>query len=83
VSRTNGVIEPYEQGFKDTFFLRENQVIDVVAQFGPNRGKYMFHCHNLVHEDNDMMRAFEVGQGGPDPVTTAPPRPFTANILPL
>jgi hypothetical protein len=20
----------------------------------------MFHCHNLVHEDNDMMRAFSV-----------------------
>jgi spore coat protein A, manganese oxidase len=83
VSRTNGVIEPYQQGFKDVFFLRENQVIEVVAQFGPNRGKYMFHCHNLVHEDNDMMRAFEVGQGGPDPVTTAPPRPFTADVLPL
>jgi hypothetical protein len=33
------------------------------------------HCHNVVHEDHDMMTNFEVGTGGPDPVTTAPPRP--------
>ena len=24
------------------------------------RGKYMMHCHNLVHEDHDMMSQFEV-----------------------
>lgn len=21
----------------------------------PNRGNYMFHCHNLLHEDYDML----------------------------
>jgi spore coat protein A len=29
----------------------------------------MIHCHNLVHEDHDMMVQFEVGTGGPDPIT--------------
>ncbi len=29
-------------------------------RFGPHRGEYMFHCHNLVHEDNEMMRSFDV-----------------------
>jgi hypothetical protein len=24
-------------------------------------GRYMTHCHNLVHEDNDMMVQFAVG----------------------
>jgi bilirubin oxidase len=23
-------------------------------------GLYMFHCHNLIHEDHDMMAAFNV-----------------------
>jgi hypothetical protein len=27
----------------------------------------MMHCHNLVHEDHDMMVQFEVGTGGPNP----------------
>jgi bilirubin oxidase len=34
----------------------------VVANFAPWSGVYMFHCHNLVHEDHDMMAAFNVSQ---------------------
>jgi hypothetical protein len=34
----------------------------------------MMHCHNLVHEDHDMMVKFEVGTGGHDPITTDPAR---------
>jgi spore coat protein A, manganese oxidase len=39
----------------------------------------MVHCHNLVHEDDDMMTQFAVGwrPGQPDPnhpILTAPPR---------
>jgi hypothetical protein len=30
-------------------------------KFGPHRGKYMIHCHNLPHEDHDMMSQFSVG----------------------
>ena len=30
-------------------------------KFGPHRGKYMVHCHNLPHEDHDMMHQFSVG----------------------
>jgi spore coat protein A, manganese oxidase len=33
----------------------------------PRTGRYMMHCHNLVHEDHDMMVQFEVGTGGPNP----------------
>ena len=33
-----------------------------------NVGKYMVHCHNLAHEDHDMMHQFSVGLGtGADP----------------
>ena len=28
--------------------------------FDPTRGKYVWHCHNLQHEDNEMMRPYVV-----------------------
>jgi FtsP/CotA-like multicopper oxidase with cupredoxin domain len=68
---------PHEIGPKDVAYAGEGEVVRVIAKFGPRRGKYMMHCHNVVHEDHDMMTNFEVGTGGPDPVTTAPPRPVS------
>jgi len=41
----------------------------------------MSRCHNLVHEDHDMMGQYEVGHGGHDPITTAPARPMPAPPL--
>ena len=35
------------------------------------RGRYMMHCHNLVHEDHDMMMQFSVGD--PDHVPDLDP----------
>lgn len=61
-----GIIEPstlrsYEQlSPKDVFYLGPSDVVYVLARFGPHKGDYMFHCHNLIHEDNDMMRAMKV-----------------------
>jgi Multicopper oxidase len=37
--------------------------ITLAARWGPNLGEYMMHCHNNVHEDNDMFRAFMVRTG--------------------
>jgi FtsP/CotA-like multicopper oxidase with cupredoxin domain len=71
---------PYERGWKDVVLLKDFETVKVVARFGPHRGKYMIHCHNIVHEDHDMMTQFEVGKGGIDPLSdpakplsTAPP----------
>jgi spore coat protein A, manganese oxidase len=37
----------------------------------------MIHCHNLVHEDHDMMGQFWVGgQGGYDPINASPSWPL-------
>ncbi len=60
---------PYERGWKDVVLLSDLETVRVVARFGPHRGKYMMHCHNLVHEDHDMMNQFEVGSGGSDPLS--------------
>ena len=45
---------------KDVMYLGPGNTVYVIARFGPHKGDYMFHCHNLVHEDNDMMRAFSI-----------------------
>jgi spore coat protein A, manganese oxidase len=63
---------PYEQGWKDTFYLGENQTLRVITHFDPDyacAGRYVMHCHNLPHEDHDMMTQFEVGQDGPSPLS--------------
>jgi FtsP/CotA-like multicopper oxidase with cupredoxin domain len=66
----NGLAPPaYEQGWKDVVLLNPTETVRVVAKFAPHRGKYMMHCHNIVHEDHDMMTQFEVGNGGPDPLS--------------
>jgi spore coat protein A, manganese oxidase len=67
----------YERGWKDVFLLDDFETIRVIAKFSapqnpapgkhPALGKYMMHCHNLVHEDHDMMTQFEIGTGGDDP----------------
>lgn len=72
---------PHERGPKDVVYVGENERVRVLARFGPNRGRYMVHCHNLVHEDHDMMVQFEVGQGGDDPILGAPAQPLPAPPL--
>ncbi|KAI5786409.1 Cupredoxin [Peziza echinospora] len=69
LTRTGGTrgVEPYEAGFKDVVFLDENETATVIARFHPWSGQYMFHCHNLVHEDGDMMAAFDVGDTKANP----------------
>lgn len=59
----------YERGPKDVVYVGENETVRVLCQFTPHRGRYMVHCHNLVHEDHDMMVQFGVGwkPGQPDP----------------
>ncbi len=66
---------------KDVFYLGPSEVIYVLARFGPHKGDYMFHCHNLVHEDHDMMRAMRMIDA---PLSTKNPlsaQPFIINRL--
>ncbi|KAH6671344.1 oxidase cueO precursor [Halenospora varia] len=61
-SGRSGVM-PYEAAaLKDVVYLGTNEEVEVIANFAPWSGVYMFHCHNLVHEDHDMMAAFNVSQ---------------------
>src|SRR5215212_10271692 len=51
---------PTDAGWKDTIDLRPREVARVLARFDGYRGRYVFHCHNLEHEDMMMMANFEV-----------------------
>ncbi|WP_062347536.1 multicopper oxidase family protein [Herbidospora yilanensis] len=46
--------------WKDTVELREAQTLEVIARFDGYPGRYVFHCHNLEHEDMAMMATFDV-----------------------
>ncbi|MEB3295835.1 MAG: multicopper oxidase domain-containing protein [Synechococcales bacterium] len=79
LSRNGQAPFAYERGWKDVFYVGENEDVRVITQFLPHRGKYMMHCHNVDHEDFDMMIQWEVGQGGPNPLG-APPQPWNPSI---
>ena len=52
--------EPWETGFKDTVIAYPGQVTRVKMRFG-QAGQYVWHCHIVEHEDNEMMRPYRIG----------------------
>ena len=64
---------PFEDGWKDTIQAHPGQVTRVLVPFGSgagaqipfgqsvtHTGEYVWHCHILDHEDNEMMLPYEV-----------------------
>ncbi|MGZ4869604.1 MAG: multicopper oxidase family protein [Halobacteriota archaeon] len=61
-----------EQGWKDTVRMNPNEVTIVKVRFAPTDGSknfpfdarigpgYVWHCHIVDHEDNEMMRPYKV-----------------------
>ena len=49
-----------EAGWKDTAVVNPGEVLSIIVRFEGFTGRYVFHCHMLEHEDNDMMRPYEV-----------------------
>jgi len=64
VIRRNGVTPPaYERdgmAKKDTILLRDGDSIDMYITFRDFSGPFVFHCHNLEHEDMAMMLRYDV-----------------------
>jgi bilirubin oxidase len=52
--------EPWEAGFKDTVIAYPGEITRVKALFDLP-GLYVWHCHIVEHEDNEMMRPYFVG----------------------
>ncbi len=60
-------------------YIGEDEIVRLLIKFttapGCDGGKYMVHCHNLPHEDHDMMQQFAVGDIEQyDPIHAAPPQ---------
>jgi len=51
--------EAWESGFKDTVIAYPGEVTRVQATYDIP-GRYVWHCHILEHEDNEMMRPYDV-----------------------
>jgi FtsP/CotA-like multicopper oxidase with cupredoxin domain len=65
--------QPYEQGWKDTIIVNSGEVVTIRVRFAQQDGSnfpfdatagpgYVWHCHLLEHEDNEMMRPYKVTQ---------------------
>ena len=52
--------EEWESGFKDTVIAYPGQVTRVRARFN-TPGQFVWHCHIVEHEDNEMMRPYRIG----------------------
>jgi spore coat protein A len=52
--------DPNEMGWKDTARVNAKTVTRIIVPFTGYAGRYVWHCHILEHEDNEMMRPYEV-----------------------
>ena len=52
--------EPWEAGWKDTVTAYPGEVTRVKMKFEVE-GQYVWHCHIVSHEDNEMMRPYRIG----------------------
>ena len=52
--------EAHEAGWKDTVRADALHATRIIVKFEGYKGRYVWHCHVLEHEDNEMMRPYEV-----------------------
>jgi spore coat protein A len=70
------VPESWETGYKDTVIAYPGEITRIKALYDLP-GFYVWHCHIVEHEDNEMMRPFHVGPIPPD----APAQGFAVQPL--
>ena len=56
--------EPWEAGWKDTVDRLSGEVTRVKMKFD-SAGQFVWHCHIVSHEDNEMMRPYRIGPEQP------------------
>ncbi|HET9250170.1 MAG TPA: multicopper oxidase domain-containing protein, partial [Actinomycetota bacterium] len=73
--------EPWEAGWKDTVIAYPGQVTRMRMRFTQG-GQFVWHCHIVEHEDNEMMRPYRIGPLQPGQPGAAPERaPSTARSV--
>ena len=51
--------EPWEAGFKDTVIAYPHEITRIRLTFR-TPGRFVWHCHIVEHEDNEMMRPYDI-----------------------
>lgn len=89
--------DPNERGWKDTFRMNPGEVTRILVRFAPQDGSsafafdateepgYVWHCHILEHEENDMMRPYylqapNVARAGASAVAPASEEPAVTAV---
>jgi FtsP/CotA-like multicopper oxidase with cupredoxin domain len=49
-----------DEGWKDTVLLWPEERVRLLMRFDDFPGLFMYHCHNLEHEDQGMMRNYMI-----------------------
>ncbi len=49
-----------DEGWKDSVLVMPGERVAVIMRFKDHKGMYLYHCHNLEHEDLGMMRNYLV-----------------------
>ena len=73
LSNLKTTLQPNEQCWKDTITVNSGEVVTIRVRFAQQDGSsfpfdatagpgYVWHCHLLEHEDNEMMRPYKVAQ---------------------
>ncbi|MEV0381398.1 multicopper oxidase family protein [Nonomuraea sp. NPDC050643] len=57
---SEGSLRPSDAGWKDTIDIPDNEQVELLVRFTGFKGRYVFHCHNLEHEDMMMMGNLDV-----------------------
>jgi FtsP/CotA-like multicopper oxidase with cupredoxin domain len=83
LSRNGRPPRPEERGPKDVVYVGEGETVRLLMRFEHEEGRYMIHCHNLSHEDHDMMTQYQVGHHDIDcdSINTDPAKPGPAPAL--
>jgi len=49
-----------ESGYKDTVLVLPREKVKIIISFAKLEGVFVFHCHNLEHEDDGMMLQYQL-----------------------
>ena len=60
LDRTEGPVHAGDRGWKDTVNVAVGETVIVQPRFAPYAGRFVFHCHNLEHQERAMMLQLEV-----------------------
>jgi spore coat protein A len=60
LERSSGPVHPGDRAWKDTVIVDVDETVTVQPWFASFPGRYVFHCHNMEHQEKAMMLQMEI-----------------------